>query len=265
MLAEKNDFSMNLQFFSDDLGGEPTGVEDVPAAGEPGNEPINEPSNEPGVEDKGQAAAEPNNFEKAFAKRLSAERDKWQSEVSTKYGDYDKVKQAADYMLKQSGMQDFNKLYEAIQQEMLNERAQQHNVPPEVMKRLEELETKAQTAEKYEQEKMYEQAYKMFRADVEKAVEGTDIKADELDNFMKENDIGNINVALKALKADILEQKLASAEKDAMKKLINAKGSIPKVEGNKATGSTLPGTPKTLADARARAMERLNNWNQLEG
>jgi|ADGO01.1.fsa_nt_gi hypothetical protein len=75
---------LNLQLFAE--GGEVTGevpapgVEDAPAAGEQAQESEVD-ANQTGVEE--QAAAEPekqNNFEKAFAKRLAAERDKWEAE-----------------------------------------------------------------------------------------------------------------------------------------------------------------------------------------
>ncbi|MNU04264.1 hypothetical protein D3C72_2486020 [compost metagenome] len=55
-----------------------------------------------------------------------------------------------------------------------------------------------------------------------------------------------------------MQKKLESAEKDGMKKLIQAKGNIPTVPGKTAQGQVVQTAPKTFAEARQRAMQRMN-------
>ncbi|MNN82492.1 hypothetical protein D3C81_1994300 [compost metagenome] len=72
-------YTLNLQLFADD-GAVESGVDEVPAAEVQPETPEFESADQTGVDEM--AAAEPeklNNFEKAFAKRLAAEREKWQS------------------------------------------------------------------------------------------------------------------------------------------------------------------------------------------
>jgi hypothetical protein len=118
---------------------EPSGVEETPAA-----EVIETPEavieSESGVEEE--VAAEPekqNNFEKAFAKRLAAERSKWDAEVNEKYKDYDTHKELSQYLQEINGA-DALTLKEQIEMSKLQARAEDNQISPEMQKRLETLE-----------------------------------------------------------------------------------------------------------------------------
>lgn len=262
---------MNLQFFSEEMGGEPTGVESSVSAAEGQTEASESTEqNESGVNHEGQAAAEPkqNNFEIAFAKRLAAEREKWDSQYQqelSRYQNYDKYEKATQYLLSNSGYSDPDALLEAIEYQQLTERAQQANVPPEVMQRLEQLEQKAQRADQYEQLQQQQQHYQSFRGNLEQFAQQKGVDPNQLHEFMYQNQIANFDMAYKAFKFDEVQQQIENAKKNGVKEFLNAKGSMPTVEGKTATGSPQLAAPKTLADARARAMARLSNWGNMEG
>ena len=250
--------TLDLQLFADEGAAEPSGVEVAPAA-EVQSEVAS--ADQPGVET--QAAAEPekqNNFEKAFAKRLSAEREKWEQEVNQKYQGHEDYKFVADYLQQANGL-DLMTLKERIELERLQARAEEQNVPPEVLKRIDELEAKASKAEMYEQHQQQLQHYQEFRSNLEKFASEKGANADELHAFMYEKGIANMEVAYKAMRADELEQKLQTAEKDAINKYLDSK-KAPKAEGSGAPGITTFKPTGNLDAASERALERFRAARQ---
>lgn len=256
---------LNLQLFAEDMGATDSGVESAPAA-----EVHDSP--ETGVDT--QAAAEPkeNNFEKAFAKRLAAKEAEWQTkiqELEGKYKDYDDVKSVADYFRELNQAPDVLSLKERIEMERLQQRADQENVPVEVLKRLQELEVKAAKADELErtrnddlqrqqQEQETQKAYQEFRGKLDEFAKEKNVESDKLYAYMQENQIGNVEAAFRAMQYDDLQVKLAEAEKNGMKKLLQAKSGIPAVpNSNQPAQKTVP-QAKTFAEARARAMQRLS-------
>lgn len=256
-------YKLNLQLFAEEATVE-TGVESAPAA-EVQTETPN--ASETGAETE--VAAEPekqNNFEKAFAKRLKEAQAKWEAEQAEKYKHYEDYRKAAEYLQKTSGINDIMTLKERIELEELQEQAEQQSVPVEVLKRIQELEAKAAKAEQLEKAQQEEQRVSAYWSSINEFVKDKGIEAEKLNQFMIDNGLSydpnepakSFNVAYKAMRADELEQKLATAEKEGMKKLLQAKGSIPTVPGNNASGQLSSPTPKTFAEARARALQRFS-------
>lgn len=216
--------------------GAASGADTVPAAGEQTETPQVESTSEPGVDPK--AAAEPekqNNYEKAFAKRLAEAEKKWQAEIAEKYKDYDTHKELSDYFQKINGM-DAMTLKERVEMERLQERAEKENVPPEVIKRLDELEAKAAKVDEYEKQQQEERSLQEFENGLkefakDKLIDGKPIDHMEMWQYMHENGINKPEAALKAMKADFLEKQLETAKKDAVDEYLNSKKGV-KVEGS---------------------------------
>jgi hypothetical protein len=61
------------------------------------------------------------------------------------------------------------------------------------------------------------------------------------------------------MRHDALEKQVESAEKEGVKKFLQAKGGIPTIPGKTATGQSVSAAPKTFAEARQRAMQRLTS------
>lgn len=252
---------LDLQLFAEE-----SGVEDVPAAEEQVPETHETP--ETGVEE--QAAAEPkeNNFEKAFAKRLSSEREKWEAERQAeleKYKDYDIAKKSMEYMMKTYNINDPLTLKEQIELHELQERADEQNVPPEVLKRIDELEQKAAKAEEYERLQEEQQRLSEFESKIKDFAKEKGVDHMELWNFMHENDIGNPEMALRAMQWEDIEAKRAEIEKEAVNKFLEAKGTMPTVEGKTQGGTPSTKPAQTMQDALSRAKQRLANWGNMEG
>ena len=257
--------TLDIQLFAEAVD---TGVEDVPAAEEQTEQQESNETPETGVEE--QAAAEPkeNNFEKAFAKRLAAEREKWESERQAeleKYKDYDIAKKSLEYMMKTNNISDPLTLKEQIELQELQERADQQNVPPEVLKRIDELEQKAAKAEEYEKLQQEQQKIAEFEEKIKEFSKENNVDHMELWKFMHENDIGKPEVALKAMQYDEMKQQLENAEKEGVRKFLEAKGSMPTVEGKTQGGTPSTEPPKNFSDALSRAKQRLANWGNMEG
>lgn len=251
-------FALNLQLFSDEGSGD-TGVDNVSAA---------ETHTEVETGDNTGAADQSpnNNIEKAFAKRLAAKEAEWNKkleETTSKYKDYDRHSKASSFLMKQSGFQSMDELYEAIEREELRERAETQGISPEMQKRLDELEQKASKFDEFQQQQarfqetqQFENSLKEFLKDKmlgEKPVDHMDLW-----KFMEENQIGKPEAAFKAMKAEFLEKQLEEAQKEGMKKVLQAKGNIPPMSGSKSGAQVSAPAPKTMAEARARAMARLN-------
>lgn len=253
-------WKLDLQMFAED-----TGVEAAPAA-EVQTESTQVEASETGAETS--VAAEPekqNNFEKAFAKRLAEAQSKWESEHAEKYKDYDDLKKAAEFFQRRHGFNDFMSLKEEIELAELQDRAEKEQVSPQIIKRIDELEAKAAKADALERQQEEEKRVSAYWSTLNEFVKEKGIEADKLNQFMIENEMTynpnapekSFMLAYKAMKADELEEKLASAEKEGMKKLLQAKGSIPTVPGSNANGQVSSPAPKTFAEARQRAMQRM--------
>lgn len=259
-------YTLNLQFFAEE-----SGVEAVPAAGEQidvaevEDFATPEPPAETGVEE--QAAAEPgkeNNFEKAFAKRLAAEREKWQAEMQKeleKYKDYDVSQKALQYLMRVNNITDMNLLREQLELVELQEQAERQGMSVEELKRLRELEELKAWKQQVEQQQVQQQQIQQFEQMLKDFCQGKEFDGKPLDHmelwkFMHENGVANPETAFKAMKADLLEKQIEKAKKEGVKEFLSAKGSVPKVGGSKASGAVFPGPAKTFAEARARAMMR---------
>lgn len=251
-------FKVYLQFFSEEIG-EP-GVEslegDVPAAEEQ-TEPIE------GTQTEGEPQPPQNNFEKAFAKRLSAEREKWETEFNQKldqYRDYDDLKKITEYVQRTSGYDDVLTLKEQIELTELQERAAQHNVPPEVMQRLEQLEQRASQADQYEQQQQLQKDLESLQNYVETFSKDKGIESQQLVQYMVENNLNNFDVAYKAMRADQLEQQLENAKKQAIQEYLESK-KAPRVEGTGSAGVQTEPPTTDFKVARERAIARLRAAN----
>lgn len=242
---------------------EQSGVEIVPAA-EGQTEAVQTGETTTAAESQPQ-----NNFEKAFAKRLADAQSKWEQEQAEKFKGYEDYKYLADYLQEANGM-DVMTLKEQIELERLQARAEKEQVPPSVLKRIDELEAKAAKADEYEQQQAEVQTRTQFETTLKTFCEGKEIGGTPLDHsqlwqYMYENQTNSPEVAYKAMRADYLEQQVANAEKEGVKKFLSAKGSIPTVEGKTAAGVLTKEPPKTFKDAQARAAQRLANWGNMEG
>lgn len=256
---KKYRFSLDLQLFNDEVPPVPeTGVEEVPAAEE-------QIESEIPTEDKAEAA---------FAKKWSDQRKKWEADkeaeiqaIKDQYKDHDVYKKAAEYLQKSSGISDMMTLKEEIELQELQERAEESNIPPEMQKRLEELEAKASKADELEAQRTQEQQAMEFESNLKSFCEGKEIDGEPLDhkelwNYMAEHGVGNTEIAFKAMKADLLEAKLADAKKDAVTDYLNSKKGV-KAEGSGAAVNQIE-TGGGFKGAEARAIARLKARKQAE-
>lgn len=216
--------------------GAESGVEAVPAAEEQATPQVE--TSEPGVNEE--VAAEPerqNNFEKAFAKRLAAKEAEWEAKNAEKYKDYDALKKTADFFQQRHGFNDLMSMKEEIEMAELQQKAEANNISPEMQKRLESLEEKAAKADVLEQQQQQTAQYQEFRSSLEKFAAEKNANADELHKYMFDNQIGSMDVAYKAMRADQLEQQLATAKEDSIKEYLASK-QAPKVEGSIGAAGT---------------------------
>ncbi len=262
-LVRKYLVPMNLQLFAEEASVE-AGVEDVPAAGEQ----TEGSADQTGVET--QAAAEPekqNNFEKAFAKRLAQEREKWESERKAeleKYKDYDALRRAAEYLQRTSGITDMETLMREIELAELQEQAQRQNLTVEEYQRMKELEELKAWKQQMEQELQRREWERTYWDNLKDFSKDHGVEPEKLNQFMVENGFSinpddmkkSFEIALKAYKYDDLVKQLENAKKEGMKELIQAKSNIPTVATSGVKGEVKQTAPKTFAEARARAMQR---------
>lgn len=244
---------LDLQLFNDD-----SGVEGVSAA-----EGQTEVTTGEEV-----AATEPSKEDVAFSKRLSAAQEKWNAEKETEiqklrdeYKDHDTYRKAAEYLQKTSGIDNIMSLREEIELQELQERADKENVPPEVIKRIDELEKKAARADELEAKTASEKAAQEFEQSIKTFSEGKEIDGKPLDyaelwEYMHENEIAKPEVAFKAMKADMLEAKLASAKEDAIKDYLNTKKGV-KTESGSGAAVQQTQTGGGFKGAESRAIARI--------
>lgn len=184
--------------------------------------------------------------ESSFAKRLRehsdkavrAEREKWEQETSEKYKDYETHKELSNYLQQVNGL-DAMTLKERIEYEKLQEKAEANNISPEMQKRLESLEAKASKADELEYKQQEDHRVQSYFGGLNEFVKDKGIEADQLNQFMIENGLQydpsnmekSFNIAHKAMKADDLEKKLATAKEDSIKEYLASKKG-PKVDGS---------------------------------
>lgn len=179
-----------------------------------------------------------NNFEKAFAKRLSAKQSEWEAqknaEIQTyqeKLKDFDHYKRAADYLQKSADLPDLLSLSEQIELVELQDRAERENVPVDVLKRITQLEAKEQQWDAFQQKQAIEQEIKGFRTTLEAFAAEKGANPDELHNFMFHHQIANHDLAYKAMRAEQLEAQLGKQKEDVIKEYLDSK-KAPRVEGS---------------------------------
>ncbi|WP_199926380.1 MFS transporter [Brevibacillus brevis] len=208
---------------------------------------------------------------RAFAKRLAErtekavaeERAKWQAEQAPYHQELQRYKTLSEQMMQFSGHSDLDSLQQALQQELLQAQAAQHQVPVEVMQRLNELERRAERADELEHKWQSQQALNTFYSDLDQFMQGKeDVTTESMIDYMVQTGLSNFDVAYKALRADLLEQKLATAQQDAVKQYLESK-KAPLVEGaGSAPGVVADAPPKTWAESQQRALARLRAMNQ---
>ena len=148
----------------------------------------------------------------AFAKRLQErtqaalmeERQRWEQEVSERYGNYDTYDRAMNFFMKQAGYNDLNSMMQAIEQQDLLQRAEKFGVTPEIQqnskrwnrKRAEELEYQR---EQQELSQRFTQALGQFAQE-----KGAD--AATLEQFMVEHNVPNFEVAYNAMRTQTVRR-----------------------------------------------------------
>jgi hypothetical protein len=260
---------MDLQFFAEPgvEGGDiadpalevPT---DTPT--EPTDQPIDTPSvdpQDPPTDDLDQSKAFAKRLEERTQKALAEERAKWEQEVSQKYGNYDQYQKSTQFVMQQLGINDFEEFQKAIEDAELAKRAEQNGVNPEYQQRLEQLEEKAKRADELEQQQQQEQIMKQFQTALQDFSKEKGIEATELEQFMVENQIPHFEMAYRAMKYEQMENDLKNAKDVAVKEYLESK-KAPKVEGPGTPGLIKEAPPKNFAEARQRALERLNAAEQ---
>lgn len=242
--------SLYLQMFNEEVPVENTGVEEVPAAEEQATEATQ-------TEDKTAVA---------FAKKWAAKEKEWQEQkeaeiqaLKDQYKDHETYRKAAEYLQKTSGINDMLTLKEQIELEELQERAEQENVPPSVLKRIDELEAKAKEADELkaqmEQAKQAEQFETTLKTFCEgKELDGKPLDHQELWKYMAENEVVNPDIAYKAMKADLLEAQVAEAKKKGVEEYLASKTGVKTNSG--AAASSIP-SGGGWEGARARALARI--------
>lgn len=265
---------MNIKFMpfynvDGEIGtGESLSVESTEIAVDTGTAPVSD-DNQAATEDVTKQQSFANRLKEQTEKAIAEERSKWEKETSEKYKDYDVYRKATEYLQKTSGINDVMSLKEQLEMAELQERAEKEQVSPEVIKRLDELEAKAAKADQLEQQQQQQQINSLFWQSAEKFVEGKDISKEDLNQYMVENEIyvdptnpeaaeRKFTLAYKAMRADALEKQLEQAEKEGMKKLIQSKSNIATIPSKAGQGQVIQTPPKTFAEARQRAMQRMN-------
>lgn len=240
-MYEMDNWSPRLEMDSGASGGE-TGVETTPDAGVQNDSVPAQSEEKTGVNET--AAAEPNNFEKAFAKRLSAKQAEWEAQKAEELKgyqdqlkDFDAYKRAATYLQKSADVPDILSLNEQIELLELQERAEQENVPVGVLKRITELEAKELELNEWKKTQEEQSTYASFRQELEKFATENAANADELHQFMFDNQIVKPDIALKAMQATELATRLATAKEDAIKEYLESK-KAPRTEGAPGLAAT---------------------------
>ncbi|OUB70094.1 MFS transporter [Bacillus thuringiensis serovar zhaodongensis] len=205
----------------------------------------------------------------AFAKRLQErtqaalmeERQRWEQEVSERYGNYDKYDRAINFFQQQAGYNDLDSMMQAIEQQDLLQRAEKFGVTPEIQQKLESLEAKAQRAEELEYQREQHQLSQRFTQALGQFAQEKGADAAALEQFMVEQNVPNFEVAYNAMRAQQLEEQLTSAKETAIQEYLQSK-KAPKVEGPGVTGLVSDEPTTDFKVARERALQRLRSANQ---
>ncbi|MUT66016.1 hypothetical protein [Paenibacillus sp. NEAU-GSW1] len=201
--------------------------------------------------------------EKAFANRLASERKKLEAEFAEKYKDYDTLKDVSEYFRQVNNFDDVLSMKEQIELQRLQERAAVSDIPVEVQRRLEELESRAERADKLEQEKELQDWYRDFRNGLEKFAGEKGVDANELEKFMSDNQITNSEMAYRAMTFTDAEARKEEIKQQAIQDYLNSK-KAPRVEGAATPGYIPPATPKTWKEATAGALEMIRSMRQQQ-
>jgi hypothetical protein len=263
--AKISPLRFDLQFFSEEPGVDFGGIADPETVDNP--EPT-EPTIDPQPPAEPQPTDPPTDGieqSKAFAKRLeertqaklAEERAKWEQETSERYGNYDQYQQTLDYVMKASGYNSFEEFQTALEEAQLAERAEQNGVSTEYQQRLEQLEQRASRADELEQQHEQEQIMQQFHSALSEFSKEKGVDPNDLEQFMVENQIPNFEMAYRALRYEQMESDLKNAKDVAVKEYLESK-KAPKVEGGGTPGIVKDTPPKNFAEARQRALARLN-------
>jgi hypothetical protein len=163
-----------------------------------------------------------------------------------------------EYVMKASGYNSFEEFQAALEEAQLTERAEQMGVTPEYQQRLEELEQRAQRADELEQQQEQEQTMQEFRSALADFSKDKGIDPSEMENFMMEHQIPSFDMAYRAMRYEQMESDLKNAKDVAVKEYLESK-KAPKVEGSGTPGIIKDTPPKNFAEARQRALARLNS------
>lgn len=244
---KKYRLTLDLQLFADEVID--PGVEVVPAAEEHVQDQV-DTSSEPGEDPS--VVAEPekqNNYEKAFAKRLAAKEAEMEAKYAEKYKDYDVLQKATAHLQRTTGISDLMTLKEELELADLQERAETQNLDVDTLKRIEQLEQKAARGDELEAKIQQEEQTKQFETSLKtfcegKEIDGKAVDHNELWKYMHDNQTSNVDMAFKAMKAEVLETKLATAKEDSIRDYLASK-QAPRFEGNTgAAGSQAVDTSK---------------------
>jgi hypothetical protein len=237
-------------------------VDSSEIAAEQTQEPETTAPNETPAEDISKSAS--------FAKRLSEEKVKWEKETVEKYKDYDLHKNLSGYLSEINGGEDLLSLKERVELERLEARAEKENVPPEVLKRIDELEAKAAKGDKLEQDQQENQRVTTYFSAMDKFLEGKGAKTEELNQFMVDNKLQydpanmekSFDIAYKAMKADEFEKKANEKEAETIKRYLASKSGV-KVEGSAgaAAAQTVDTRKMSWAEIDRHAAERVKAMN----
>lgn len=200
--------------------------------------------------------------EAAFAKRLSAEREKLEKEYTERYKDYDVYKGIGEYFRELNEYGDVSELNERIEMERLQQRAQAAEVSPEVQRRLEELEAKAAEADTLREQQQLQNWYKDFRTNLEKFAGEKQVEADAIERYMIDNNLPNMEVAYKVMKFEDVQAERERIEKAAIERYIESKKAPNAISSGSSAGHVPASAPKTWDQARAGALEMMRNANR---
>lgn len=270
-------FKVRMPFY--EMAGEIGSATEQPSVVAEGQESSDEGSAPTSVQESSNPSATDDVVkQESFAKRLKEEREKilseerakWEAEQADKFKDYDVSKKALEYLMRKSNIDNPLTLKEQIELAELEEKAERENLTVEELQRRQELEELKAWKAQVESEKQQQQAWQEFEQTLkdfckDKEIDGKPLDHMELWTYMHENGASKPEVAYKAMRSDYLEQQVANAEKEGVKKFLSAKGSIPTVEGKTAAGVATKEPPKTFNDALSRAKQRLANWGNMEG
>jgi hypothetical protein len=262
-----NKFRLHPLYDLEGAIGTESGVNDVPAA------EVQSDVVETGVDNK--VEAEPNNYEKAFAKRLTSEREKiekelrekWETESAEKYKPATK---AAQYLQKKYGITDETTLLKQLEEADLEEEAEREGLPASVIKERQEAARDREALKQYQTKEEQQQQYQTFRSNLEKFATEKQADANEIHQYMHDNQFpaDKVELAYKTMQSDKVlaekaefDAKKEEFKKNAVKEYLDSK-KAPKAEGKGAAGIVGQGAPGSWQAADARFKARIEAANK---